>query len=256
MIDTSPTHTANVLDAAYSEQALQQAQRSTWRRWLFLLLALLGVNGFLWIDLHSAQPLLSNSTDAGVQAAIAPNKIMPQPGKAPAAFVEQAPPPPVLEPLTAADTIAPPEKTACMLWEFPSNADLKRANTRLTEHGWGGYGSELALEPTSYMVFTGPFDDDKALNAKLKVIEKMKLQDYRTLPTGVISLGVLSTPEAAKALMQTLTKRGLLAVDTMERPNRVQRTRYRFEGLTPSSLKALTTLSTKGTSLGTVRACP
>jgi hypothetical protein len=142
------------------------------------------------------------------------------------------------------------------VWEFPSNADLKRASTRLSDQGWGGYATELALEPPSYMVFTGPFDSPAELKTKLKVIEKMKLEDYRTLPTGAISLGVLSTPEAAKALMQTLTKRGLLAVETMERPNRIQRTRYRFEGLTPSSLKALNTLSTQGSALGTVKACP
>jgi hypothetical protein len=140
-----------------------------------------------------------------------------------------------------------------MLWSFPNNADLKRADLLLSEQGWTGFVSEQALEPISYMVFTGPFDDKSELNAKLKVIEKMKLQDYRALPTGAISLGVLSTPEAAKALAQTLTARGLLGVKTGERPNRVQRTRYRFEGLSLDSLKALNGL---GVNLGTLSTCP
>lgn len=256
MTDAPTIHTANVLDAAYSEQAFQQANRSTWRKWLFLLLALIGVNGFLWIDFHSAQPLLSDSSELAAQANIAANKIMPQSGKSAAAFIEQAAPVPVVAPIAAAEPAPITEKTVCMVWEFPNNTDLKRAGTRLSQPGWGGYASELALEPPSYMVFTGPFDNPTELKAKLKVIEKMKLDDYRTLPTGAISLGVLSTPEAAKALMKTLTKRGLLAVDTMERPNRVQRTRYRFESLTPSRLKALNTLSVQGTALGTVKACP
>ncbi len=90
------------------------------------------------------------------------------------------------------------------------------------------------------------------MEAKLKVLEKMQLQDYSALPSAIISLGVLSSAEAANALKLTLTRRGLVGVQTSERKGGGKRTRYRFERIAPDSLKELNHLSI---GLGTLKAC-
>ena len=139
-----------------------------------------------------------------------------------------------------------------MLWEFFTPNELKKADNRLAEQAWSGYTSESAQEPATYMVFIGPFESRTEMLTKIKVLEKLKLKDFSQLPSSTISLGVLSTREAANSLKTSLSKRGLQGVQTLERTGKSNRTRYRFEGLSTNSLNALTTLSAE---LGLLRAC-
>ncbi len=237
------------LDAAHADYARQRASRSRWRSWLGLLIALLAVNAALWFRYTQSRGVLGSQADTAPQPPIAESKIMPYIGPAPAPAPTAAASLPVAAPAPAA---ASTDKTLCQLWEFSSNAELKRADNRLAEQAWSGYQGELAQEPATYMVFLGPFESKTDLASKVKVLAKMKIDDYSQLPTGLISLGVLATAEAANKLKQSLTKRGLQGVQVQARTGSAQRTRYRFEGLSTDSASALVTLAA---GVGSLRSC-
>jgi cell division protein FtsN len=246
LFDTTPTPSANALDAAYTEQASQPTRLGN-GRWALLLLILLSINAALWFAFTSQQQAFGASNEHLAVADISPEKI---------AFPSSAQSPtlnPPAPPMTTSTMPAPiVEKTNCKVWEFFSSNELNKANARLAEQGWSGYVSESAQEPPTYMVFVGPFETRADMLAKIKILEKMKLKDFSPLPSTNISLGVLTTREAANMLKTNLIKRGLLGVQTIERTGKASRTRYRFDGLSADSAKALNTLSTD---LGLLRQC-
>ena len=262
------------LDAAYSAYASSPAAYP-WKRWLLLAVLLALANIWLWFNYTESGRSVGLSAEQAPQSTVEGKKIMPMPSgiaanNSPNNALDNAPPAAALTATAvndtgqAAFTATNPsntektaektaEKTVCIVWEFYSNGDVKKADNRLAEQAWSGYTAELADEPPTYMVFVGPFERRSEFDAKLKVIEKMKLKDYSALPSAIISLGVLSTQAAADALKASLSKRGLTGVQTSERTGSIQRTRYRFGALKPDSLKELTLLAA---SLGSIRACP
>jgi hypothetical protein len=248
--NTASAQSANSLDAAYSQHAHRKAGRGGWGKWLTLSLLLLGANAAVWIAYTSNYQTIGVSGEQASQDNIAPQKIMPLTDKQ-ATSIAGPVPLPAPAAVSATDTNSS-EKSVCMLWEFTNNSDLKRADNRLSEQAWSGYDSEQAKEPSTYLVYTGPFEKQAEMDAKIKLLEKMKIKDYRKMPDGAISLGVLSTPEAASALRKTLTKRGLLGIESTERTGSGKRTRYRFDGLSPNSVKELNALSS---GLGLLKPC-
>jgi hypothetical protein len=250
----SPLTQSSSIDAMYDEHHLkseQGARRRSWHTWLWVLLVLIAINAALWLGFTAQRSVLGASSEQAPIGNLAEQKIVPQDSqKAPLPVILT---PPVIAEVPAVSTgTSVVEKTVCMLWEFSSTSDVKRADNRLSEQAWSGYVSEIADEPSTYMVFVGPFDTHAELDLKIKVLEKMKLKDYSPLPSALISLGVLSTQDAANTLKQGLTKRGLLGVQVSERTGSARRTRYRFEGLTPDSLKELNTVAAN---LGALRPC-
>jgi hypothetical protein len=244
------------LTAAHAAHAAQRSRlsASSWQAWLIGLLALLALNGALWVAYTSEKEVLGSNSDARALADLASEKISFLPnGSAlalqvatPAGFTASKPP------ASGAAASSAATGTACLLWEFTANADVKRADSRLAEQAWSGYTTELAAEAPTYLVFVGPYSTQTQLDAKLKVLKKLKLEDYNTLPDDSISLGVLYSPEAAKALQSKLTKRGLTDVEVLERSSGKRRNRLRFETISADKAAELKALAQD---LGKLRAC-
>ncbi len=272
---------ANSLDAAHSVHAAQQNSASSTRRLLLTLLALLAINAALWFGFTARNAVLGDAAEQALQADVAPHKMLlqsdgkpipvliatavitaPAPVPVPMPMPDQAEapppavtPPPSLQANAEAVVNSKPvaaEKTYCMLWEFLSNADIKRAQKRLSDKGWGGYKDELAEEPATFLVYLGPFETRALLDAKLKVIEKMKITDYNVIANNRISLGVLSTEQAATGLVKTLAQRGLTGVEWIERTSGNKRTRYRFDALNAAGQESLNSLAL---GLGILKPC-
>jgi hypothetical protein len=126
-----------------------------------------------------------------------------------------------------------------MIWSFNNNTDVKRADNRLAEQAWSGFTTELADEASRYFVFVGPFSTRAQVEAMLKKVMALKIEDYNLLPNNSISLGLFSTREAGQQLQQLLLSRGLKNVQLLEQPGKIKRSRYRFEQMSRSSLQAL-----------------
>jgi hypothetical protein len=268
----APTHPVapNQLDAAHFAYEQRQTRLGRARFWWLALLVLLSLNAVLWLTFTRHQSVWADGGEALAQADIEPQKISlpnepkPEPKLATQSEVNTETKPPSLQalPMAVASVAAAPsesqpsatmpEKTECVAWMFFNSGDIKRAQKRLSDAGWGGYKDEMAEEPATYMVYLGPFDSRAALDAKLKAIVSMKLSDYSAMPNNSISLGVLSSEQAAKALAQSLTQRGLTGVQWMERTGGNKRLRYRFESLNAAGQTSLNSLAV---GLGILKPC-
>jgi cell division septation protein DedD len=275
-----PVTSANVtatdgLSAAYAANDDAPKVKAPVRYWLWVLLVLLILNTVLWFAFTSDrsvwgqhnEPIAQNglSTEKIVVLAVnaaadnIQNNTQNNTQKSPAGLPTQpTQPTPVLgvsnvntnNPNINTPSVnnpivknKPAEKTSCMVWAFSNAVESKRANNKLAEQAWGGYTTELAEEAPSYMVFVGPFTNQKQTETMIKAINTLKIKDYVLLPSGAISLGVVQARESAQALQRQLSNRGLKGMQITERQGKNKLNRYRFEQMSPSSEQALRQLS-------------
>ncbi len=243
-----PEVVADGLSAAHAAHLRADVLKRSSQRWLWALAALLLINLFLWFSYTKTRAVWGSSQESAALPAIAGDRI--------SASLETAT---STEPKNSFAPVAPQKKNAdvkagdCMVWAFTNDQEGKRASIRLNEQGWAGYTLEQAPEPPTFMVFVGPYAQPQQIASMIKTLLALKIKQYSILPSGSISLGVVSNLDSAKQLQRQLSSRGLKDIDIVERPGKVQRGRLRFEGLSAPSMKALTALSE---GLGVLSDCP
>ncbi len=238
-------------DAGDASTRINEPVRSWW--WVLLILLLL--NLALWFGFTRSFDVWGQSSDSAIQSNIAGEKINLQTANKTPQTLAITPAIAIKSNETLAlnkgvSSIEP--QLSCVVWSFNNKGEAARADNRLAEQAWSGFTTELVQEAPTYIAFVGPYTNTKQIETAIKAISVLKIKDYSVLPNSSISLGVVSTPDAAKQLQQQLSNRGLKGVQFAERQGKNKFNRYRFEKMSASSLAALRDLS-KG--LGTLADC-